>query len=127
MTHEEIMIYCEAIISDLAHFERNEPFIPGCPRDVAIAAWVIRQLASPGNLDSERVLRAIMERRTGEAAEREAGCIADFCQRFDTWIMNQAETVKFSSALAFGEEYRRLRECILNEVEGLAAKEAVRE
>ena len=35
--------------------------------------------------------------------------IADFCRCFDTWIMNQSETVKLSSGLAFGDEYRRLR------------------
>jgi hypothetical protein len=38
--------------------------------------------------------------------------IADFCRCFDTWIMSQSETVKLSSGLAFGEEYRKLRETV---------------
>ena len=63
MTHDEVMNYCEAIITQLHDFERHEPFIPGCPHDVSIAVWVIRQLANPGNPESERVLSAIRERR----------------------------------------------------------------
>jgi len=38
--------------------------------------------------------------------------IANFCRCFDTWIMNQSETVKLSSGLAFGDEYRRLRNLV---------------
>ena len=41
--------------------------------------------------------------------------ITDFCRLFDTWIMNQDETVKFSSALVFGEEYLKLREMAVAE------------
>ena len=62
MTHEEMMNYCEAIIENLRDYERYEMASPIPDRDVAVAAWVIRQLAMPG-LQSERVLEAIMERR----------------------------------------------------------------
>jgi len=41
--------------------------------------------------------------------------IANFCRCFDTWIINQAETVKLSSGLAFGDEYRRLRNLVETE------------
>lgn len=73
MTHQEVMNYCEAIITNLHDFERYELASPTCSRDVAVAAWVIRALARPGNPESERVLSAIMERRKGITAEREAG------------------------------------------------------
>lgn len=69
MTHQEIMAYCEKIIANLHDFERYEMASPNCPRDVAVAAWVIRALATPGP-ESERVLSAIMERRKEVAAER---------------------------------------------------------
>ena len=50
----------------------------------------------------------------GRITELEASgnIIATFCQRFDTWIMNQSETVRLSSGLAFGEEYNELRESV---------------
>ena len=69
MTYPEVMNYCEEIINDLHTFERHELASPNCSRDVAIAAWVIRALANPKNLDSERILNAIVERRRDGALQ----------------------------------------------------------
>ena len=64
------------------------------------------------NENLQRADNAYQLRRRLTALEAQGDIIATFCQCFDTWIINQSETVKLSSGLAFGEEYKELRESV---------------
>ena len=67
----DIMHWCEETIADLHTFERCEMAVAKVPRDVAVAAWVLRCLANircPGGL---AVLEAIHERRDSLKAEED--------------------------------------------------------
>jgi hypothetical protein len=51
------------------------------------------------------------QREAAQAGELRAAAEA-FTDLFDRWIVAQSKDVKFNSAMAFGEEYRKLQELL---------------